>query len=276
MRTITAIIVFSTIAFSCNSNKNDYYGDTSLDRKEMEEMLQSPETRQTSHPSIDTETYERKIIKTASLQFEVTDNRKALSDIKSIVSECNGYISEENEETSGNKHTIYLTIRVPNQAFDSLIELLTYDRPHVDFKRISSEDVSEEYYDIVTRLENEKEIEKRYLELLDKAVSVQDILEIERELGNIRTEIESKEGRIKRLENRIAYSTVNLCFYQYVDYKFVPETRYSFIERIKKSVYSGWRGLVNFTVFLFNIWPLIIILIIVGYFIRKRIKKKQT
>jgi len=241
---------------------------------DFEEMIEIPNTEQPPSPQHQ-KTYERKVIKTADIQFEVTDVHETLKDIKSKLSGLNGYISEENEETSGNRHTYNLIIRVPNQDFDSLVDLVTKDRLNVDYKRVSSEDVSEQYYDILTRLENEKEIEKRYLELLVKAKTVSDILEIEREIGKIRSEIESKEGIIKRLENRIALSTINLRLYQVIDYKFTPDNQAGFIERVKESLYSGWRGFVSFTVFLFKIWPLILITLICVYFIRKRAKKKK-
>jgi len=272
MRTFIIIFLFSAIGLSCTQSKNDFAPEASM---EMGRMMEQPLTSK-AQPPAEPVLYERKVIKTADIQFEVAGVHDALKEIKSKLAGHNGYISEENEETSGNRHTYNLIIRVPNQDFDSLVDLVTKDRLKVDYKRISSEDVSEQYYDILTRLENEKEIEKRYLELLNKARSVSDILEIEREVGKIRSEIESKEGIIKRLENRIAFSTINLRFYQVIDYKFIPENRPGFIERIKESLHSGWRGFVSFTIFLFKIWPLILIVFVGIYFFRKRAKKRKN
>ena len=64
-------------------------------------------------------------------------------------------------------------------------------------KSVNANDVTEQYYDVKIRLENERQVEKRYLELLAQARTVKDILDIEEKLGKVRQEIESKEGRLR-------------------------------------------------------------------------------
>ena len=59
-----------------------------------------------------------------------------------------------------------------------------------------------------------KEVEARYRELLTRATSVEEILKIEEQIGNIRTEIESAEGRLRYLSNQVQYSTLHVTFYE--------------------------------------------------------------
>ena len=74
---------------------------------------------------------------------------------------------------------------------------------------IDSQDVTEEYIDITARLKTKKELEARYLELLKKANKVEEIVSIEKEIGNLRSDIESIEGRLRYINNAVAYSTLD-------------------------------------------------------------------
>ncbi len=77
-------------------------------------------------------------------------------------------------------------------------------------KVISSEDVTEEYYDSEARLKVLKAKEDRLLNLMNKANNITDIISIENELGQTRSEIEVLTGRLKYLSNATDYSLVNI------------------------------------------------------------------
>ena len=128
---------------------------------------------------------------------------------------------------------------------------------------MNANDITEQYYDVKTRLENERQVEKRYLELLGQARTVKDILDIEEKLGQIRQEIESKEGRLRYLDDRISYSTLDVWIYQKKDRKYEPERREGFGQRLKKSLHKGWLGFVDFVLFFLRLWPLWIIGLII-------------
>ena len=74
--------------------------------------------------------------------------------------------------------------------------------------------MTEEFVDLKARLKAKKELEDRYLQLLEQAKNVKEMLEIERELSNIREEIEAKEGRLQYLQNKVTLSTIYINFYK--------------------------------------------------------------
>jgi len=74
----------------------------------------------------------------------------------------------------------------------------------------SGRDVTEEYIDLEARLRNLRRQEERLLEILDRAESVKDVLEVERELGRVRGEIERLEGRLRYLSNRVEFATITV------------------------------------------------------------------
>jgi len=116
--------------------------------------------------------------------------------------------SSDSGTKSGN-----ITIKIPEKRFEEFGDSIG-QIGEIKSKEISAYDVTEEYIDLQARLKNLKNQEKRYIELLGMAKDVQDVLAIEAQLGRIRGEIESYEGRIKYLENTTTYGTFYINIYE--------------------------------------------------------------
>ena len=131
-----------------------------------------------------------------------------------------------------------MVIRVSSDRFDQLVVDLTSVAARVEHKNIEALDVTEEYLDIQTRLKNKREVESRYRAILKQAKTIEEILKVEEHIRAVREEIESKEGRLKYLNDRIAYSTVNLSIYKYHNEIYRP----SFFSRLADGFRGGWNG----------------------------------
>jgi hypothetical protein len=216
-----------------------------------------------------------KIRKTANLNITVDDYKKARTEIEKIIKLNNAYIGNENEENSTYSITNDMVIRVVNKDFEGMVNRLLGVATNVNSKNISAEDVTAQFVDIQSRLKSKKEIEKRYLDILNKASKVTDVLEIEQKLGEIREEIEAKEGELKYLGDQVDYSTINLTFHQ--DFEYTPADKPGFFGRIGNAFGNGWNGFLSFLVGIVYAWPLWIILGATAYFlvrfIRRRMKK---
>ena len=121
---------------------------------------------------------------------------------------------------------------------------------------MNTDDVTERYYDLQSRITNKKKLEERYQEILKKANSVRDILEVERNLNQVRTEIESLQGQFKLLSHRVNFSTVDVSFYELVPYELDQEPRPGFGTRLLNSISAGWQGFLTFMVYVLALWPL--------------------
>jgi hypothetical protein len=139
----------------------------------------------------------------------------------------------------------------------------------IDRKDIEVLDVTEEYIDVEARIETKKELEKRYKELLAKAKTVEDILKIEKEIGVLRAEIESIEGRLRYLKDRIGFSTLTVEFYQ------TKPSAFGFSSKFTQALAKGWDLVLLIFVGLTHLWALIILALIIVVFIRRYNKKKQ-
>lgn len=213
-----------------------------------------------------------KIKKTANLNITVDDYKKARIEIEKIVSSGNGYIGSENEQNTTYSITNDMIIRVMNKDFDAMVTKLLAVASNVNSKNVSAEDVTAEFVDIQSRLKSKKEIEKRYLDILQKATKVSDILEIEEKIGEIREEIEAKEGELKLLADQVDYSTINLNFHQ--DFEYKPTDKPGFLGRLGTAFGNGWSGFLSFVLGLIYAWPLWIVICLVSYFLVRFIKLK--
>src|SRR5690606_38732329 len=106
----------------------------------------------------------------------------------------------------------------------------------------------------------------------DKAKTVKEILEIERELGNLRADIESFEGRLKYLKDQVSFSTLGISFYELV----AVEKDNKFGQKFIDGFASGWENLIWFFLGLTNIWPFILLIVVLIWFIRKRIITRRN
>ncbi len=203
-----------------------------------------------------TNVVEPKIIRTASLSIEVNDYQLARAKIDSIITLNKGYIVSESFQETDTQKGNSISIRVPSQNFDNLLKNLAESAKRVDYQNIYAQDVTEEYIDVKTRLNNKLQLEKTYLSLLRKAQNMDDILKIENKLAEIRSEIESEQGRLNYIDHQVNLSLISLYVYQKIDYKFIPKQLPGFWQRIKEGFHWGWRGLLWFAILLVKLWPL--------------------
>jgi predicted component of type VI protein secretion system len=240
----------------------------------------SYESQDINAPNVTTESgaaIDRKIVKTGYMNLEVNDITEAIAGITKVANELNGYIVSSDQ--SGTKDITYgrIAIRVPSDRFDEALDKIRKLAVKVPNESTSSQDVTEEYTDLQAQLRNLEATEAQYLEILKKAEKVEDILAVQRELSNVRGQIEQIKGRIQYLERTsdMALIEVNLQKTQPID-----GTGWNALETLKSAV----RGLATFGKALANIviWlaifsPVwIIILVVVLYFTRWRKKKART
>jgi hypothetical protein len=160
---------------------------------------------------------ERQLIKEGSLDFETSDIMETRQHIETLVQKYKAYISQEDERTTASRIYQDITVRIPKTHFDSFLSELSGDIKKFDNKSVTVQDVTEEFVDITARLAVKKETEQGYLRLLNQAKTIKDILDIQNELQDIRSDIESIEGRLRYLKNSVNFSTLHISMYQQIE-----------------------------------------------------------
>lgn len=207
----------------------------------------------TEQPLPETQFTERKVVREGDIYFECKDINETNTFLKSEVNSAKGFISNESSNSHGERTEKRLTIRIPTDQLDPLLEKIQSHAVRIENTNIRSEDVTEQFIDVGARLKTKKELEIRYTELLKQARNVEEILALERELANVRGEIESMQGRLNFLSDRVALSTLNVSF-------FVEGERvFGFLGKAKDGLKNGWKNLQWFFIFILNLWPFFLI-----------------
>ena len=212
-----------------------------------------------------------KIIKTANLRFSVEDYKKSRAAIDRLVHLYNSYVGDEQEQNNSYSLTNTMVLRVVSKDFDNMVNGLSGIAKEMNEKNISAADVTGEYVDTYVRINTKKEVLKQYTELLHKAGSIQDILDVEDKIREIQEELEAKEGSLKLMDDQVGYSTINLTFYQTI--LTPPNETPGYFSKLSVSFAKGWEGLLDFSVGFISAWPVWIILSVIGFFFYRLIRK---
>jgi hypothetical protein len=159
---------------------------------------------------------ERKIIRDATLTLEVEEPVKAAERVTSIAESRGGFVvtSESRHESGargGKTYEVFtIQIRVPAAQFDATLKDIRATAGEVLAEKVSGKDVTEEYIDLEARLRTQRALEAQLLDIMKSAHEVSDAISVQRELTNVRTEIERVEGRRRFLENQSSLSTINV------------------------------------------------------------------
>ncbi|PJE76956.1 hypothetical protein COV05_02060 [Candidatus Uhrbacteria bacterium CG10_big_fil_rev_8_21_14_0_10_48_16] len=154
---------------------------------------------------------DQKIIKTGTLDLVIDQAEESILSITTLTEGQGGYVQSSSlrEHEDGTKSG-YIIVRVPADTFESSLEELKAMALVVERETTSAEDVTENYIDLSARLKNAQVQEARYVEILDIATTVEEILQIEQALGNIRGYIESLTGQLQYLDSLTGFSTITI------------------------------------------------------------------
>ena len=148
----------------------------------------------------------RIIVWTVDMELVVDDPSAALSRVGGLAKEFGGWVVSSQDTE---RHTTLISIRVPAQRLDEAIERLDGMARESSVVR-NSEDVTDEYVDLNSRLTNMEATEAALLRMLERAEKVEDALRVQSEVSRVQEVVERLKGRIKFLEQTSAFSLINV------------------------------------------------------------------
>lgn len=177
---------------------------------------------------------QRQIIFTAAIRLVVSDFATLEESLPKLVNQHKGYIADANvDRRQGSYRTGRWVIRVPTQEFGNLLDEIE-ELGVPENRQQTAQDVTEEYVDLEARIENERRLEGRIVQLLeDRTGKIGDVIEVERELGRVRQELERMQGRLRYLKNRVALTTITVTAREEQDY--VPPQAPGLLARISRT-----------------------------------------
>ena len=228
----------------------------------------------------------RKIIRNAEMRLESSKPEETQQKITSIADSKNGFVINSTQRSTnakvGSHDSVEMTIRVPAEKFEESVGEIRKTAERVVVETLTGQDVTEEFVDIQARLKAKKALEERFLEIMKQAKTVEESLEVERQLSEVRTEIERIEGRKRFLENQTSLSTIKV---EIGTPAAISSSSNGFGYELKEAFSDGFEAALTFILFLIRIvlavLPFLIlivlpILLVLRYFWRKRNQKLEV
>jgi len=262
IHTLILLGVIFTCSYSCTANQ-----DSSA--KEVENQISNGSTSNNAsyewQSEKDNAPNDRKIIWTGNLELQVKDVDKTSQQVDSICTKFNAFVS--NMRLTNNRYEISnrITIRVNNKDFNAVLNEIKGQSIYTRKVEITSNDVSEEFVDIESRLKTKKEVRERYINILKtKTGDIKDVIEAEEAIRKITEEIEAKEGRLRFLNDQVSFSTINLQLFQKVEFQNEPKVyEKSFFAKTTDALQDGWEIVTGIFYGLLRIWPIVIMVSLV-------------
>ena len=212
----------------------------------------------------------RKLIKTVSMTAETREFDKFIANITEKIESLGGYA--ESTDISGNSYdtyserSAYIIARIPADKLDRFVTGVE-EASNITSKNESAEDVTLQYADVEAHKESLKIEQARLNELLEQAETLENIIELENRLTEVRYEIESYESRLRTMNNQVQYSTVHLNVREVKEYSPDPVEEKSFGQRLAEafteSCKDAWETIQDFVIDFIAFLPTLLVMLII-------------
>ncbi len=151
----------------------------------------------------------RQLIVEAWLSLEVLDIDAAVQQVEDIAAQRSGWVESAEIYGEGGYRSASVKVRVPADRFGNAMDALHGVGRATD-EGVSATDVTERLIDNEARLKAWYTQEERLLVLLENAATVEDIIDIERRISEVRSDIERVEATQRNLKGRVATSLITV------------------------------------------------------------------
>ncbi len=197
-----------------------------FDEEEAEKAEDVSDTQNVTASDVTSVPSDRKLIRTISLDAEAYNLNDVDRFIKTKVAELGGYIQSENKYSGGRDYGYYAeettgendenrwssasyVLRIPSGRLDGFVAAVGH-QANIVSQNSNVEDITLRYVDMESKKAALQTEQKRLMELLEKAETVEDMIRIEERMTDVRYQLESTESQLRSMANQVNYSTVYL------------------------------------------------------------------
>jgi hypothetical protein len=299
------ILLLALLSFSCTSERQT----SSNEVAQTKDVAQKPEAAPVAEQAVRARTFsveaekvslsevdkaestaeaaDRKIIRNADITIEVPSTTDAQHHVTSIAEAHGGFVvtseakQRESNDPAQRTLDIKLVVRVPANQFGRAFDEIRKLAGNTPAEQVTSQDVTEDFIDLEARIKTQKALEVQFLEIMRQAHKIEDALEVQRQIAEVRTDIEKLEGRKRFLENRSSLSTINVNIQTPKPVITVTQTgfRHSLREAVSDSVTLASDMVLFFARFLIMMAPVFVFLLLpmglAGRYLIRRAKRMR-
>ena len=189
---------------------------------------------------------DRKLVYRFEYNIETKEYEKSLSDLNLKVKEYGGFVeSSSYDNTSRRLKVIDMTIRIPKENSEDFQASLG-QIGGITYQAVSTDDLSKIYADTSNQVEVLQAKEARYIELLDQAESIEDILAIEGQLAEVQAQLKFMNQDLKNIDYDVDYNTFNIHLYEVEKLDIGVNEKESFSARLANAFSQSLENFTNF------------------------------
>jgi flagellar basal body-associated protein FliL len=218
---IVIILAIGLLAVGCGAANAPMVADREMEMSAGQaapaEMPAAEESYSTTvSNSVPEQDVERIVIRTGNMSVVVNDPSVSLETIKQLAEEFGGYVVSANlsQTTLDNGVKVpyaNVTIRVPAEKLDQTIERVRAESDQLPLREdIASQDVTDQYTDLQSRLRNLQAAEEQLQQIMDSTTKTEEVLSVYNELVRVREQIEVIQGQINYYEKSAAMSSLSV------------------------------------------------------------------
>jgi hypothetical protein len=211
---LSAVVLYLIFKPSFNTYRNGMYdsfygaGEDSVGMGGVEMPMYKGGYPEEIAPQMDTTS--RMVVTNSSVSLVVKDVQDSLDLIEEKAVSFKGYVVNTYVNRPEEGATGYITIRVPTSQLKPFLTFLRENAVKVVSENIDGQDITDQYVNVQERLNILNKTKTTYLAIMDKAVSVQDILQVQQQLSFLQEQIDSLEGQIKYMEASSSTSLISV------------------------------------------------------------------
>ncbi len=153
---------------------------------------------------------DRNLILGAKIDMRSKDPWATSDRAQAIASGLGGDVLNLSQSGTADTRNASLTIRVPSSRFGDALQALKSLDGEIQTSGVSAQDVTDQFVDLQARLTAKQAEEQRYIAILNRANTIDEILKVDASLGNVRTQIEQLTAQINSIKNRTEFSTISM------------------------------------------------------------------
>lgn len=152
----------------------------------------------------------RLILLDTTISLVVADVGETINSVLSLAQDNGGFLVNSNLSNPEGAASGTITIRVPETKRQSLLSAIKALGLKTVSEYISGRDVTDEYVDLEARLSTLNQTKAKFEQILNSAINIQDLLEVQRELINLQSQIDSLKGRQQYLEQSAQLAKITI------------------------------------------------------------------
>lgn len=222
----------------------------------------------------------RMIIRNANITLQVSDINRAMDAIIKLANTSGGYVVNSNISQNTGSTSGEISIRVPAEGLNNVLGQLKSLATQVTQETISGEDITQQYVNLQSQLENLQKSKSQLEKIMLGATKTEDVLKVHQQLTDTQGQIDVLEGQIKYYKDSVALSLISITLHMSPTIQNDYQSQWRIAEVFKSSYVDLISGLRNFTYsliqFLVYFLPLALLWGFVGlvvYWVVKKIYK---